>query len=193
MKFLSLKNGRVISVAVAYGQATVQAADGAVLHTVDVGSNIQAGWSYTESSLGGYLFSPPGSEATSEQALASAKEEAWEGIKAYQENIRAGGVKVGTKWYHTDEKSRLQWLGLARKVDKARAEGGVDATRLQMLGQDLHWKTMDGSFIFLTIKHVDDVFDATATLDAMAFAVAEQHRASMLASSAPAQYDHTTG
>ena len=71
MKVLSLKNGRVISVAMAYGQATVQVPEGGVLHEVDDGSNIQAGWTYTDSTLGGYLFSPPAALTTVEQDKAS--------------------------------------------------------------------------------------------------------------------------
>lgn len=117
----------------------------------------------------------------------------WDEIKAKRDAIKAGGVKVGTKWYHTDTESRIQHLGLLEKARAARAAGGTDATRLQALGQDIKWKTMDGSFIYLTVKHAEDIFSAVTDLDAAAFAAAETHRAAMEASADPAAYDFSVG
>ena len=119
--------------------------------------------------------------------------DAWERIKAKRDTIKAGGVKVGTKWYHTDTESRIQHLGLLEKARAARAFGGTDATRLQALGQDIKWKTMDGSFIYLTVKHAEDIFAAVTDLDAAAFAAAEPHRAAMEASADPAIYNFSAG
>lgn len=119
--------------------------------------------------------------------------EIWERIKAKRDAIKAGGVKVGTKWYHTDTESRIQHLGLLEKARAARAAGGTDATRLQALGQDIKWKTMDGSFIYLTVKHAEDIFAAVTDLDAAAFAAAEMHRVAMEASADPAAYDFSVG
>lgn len=117
----------------------------------------------------------------------------WDRINAKRDAIKAGGVKVGTKWYHTDSDSRIQHLGLLEKARAARAAGGTDATRLQALGQDIKWKTMDGSFIYLTVKHAEDIFAAVTDLDAAAFAAAETHRAAMEASADPAAYDFSVG
>ena len=119
--------------------------------------------------------------------------EIWENIKRERERRKAGGVKVGTKWYHTDSDSRIQHLGLLEKARAARAAGGTDATRLQALGQDIKWKTMDGSFIYLTVKHAEDIFAAVTDLDAAAFAAAETHRVAMEASADPAAYDFSVG
>ena len=119
--------------------------------------------------------------------------EIWDSIKAKRDTIKAGGVKVGTKWYHTDTESRIQHLGLLEKARAARAAGGTDATRLQALGQDIKWKTMDGSFIYLTVKHAEDIFAAVTDLDAAAFAAAETHRVAMEASADPAAYDFSVG
>ena len=119
--------------------------------------------------------------------------EIWERIKARRDAVKAGGVKVETKWFHTDEASRIQHLGLLEKARAARAAGGTDATRLQALGQDIKWKTMDGSFIYLTVKHAEDIFAAMTDLDAAAFAAAETHRVAMEASADPAAYDYLTG
>lgn len=119
--------------------------------------------------------------------------EIWDRIKAKRDVANAGGVKVGTKWYHTDTESRIQHLGLLEKARAARAAGGTDATRLQALGQDIKWKTMDGSFIYLTVKHAEDIFAAVTDLDAAAFAAAETHRVAMEASADPAAYDFSVG
>lgn len=119
--------------------------------------------------------------------------EIWDRIKAKRDAIKAGGVKVGTKWYHTDTESRIQHLGLLEKARTARAAGGTDATRLQALGQDIKWKTMDGSFIYLTVKHAEDIFAAVTDLDTAAFAAAETHRVAMEASADPASYDFAAG
>lgn len=125
--------------------------------------------------------------------VAALKAEKWYAIKAKRDAIKAGGVKVGTKLYHTDTESRIQHLGLLEKARAARAAGGTDATRLQALGQDIKWKTMDGSFIYLTVKHAEDIFAAVTDLDAAAFAAAETHRAAMEASADPAAYDFSVG
>ena len=73
------------------------------------------------------------------------------------------------------------------------AAGGTDASRLQALGQDIKWKTMDGSFIDLTVKHAEDIFAAVTDLDAAAFAATETHRTKMEAPADPASYDFSTG
>lgn len=124
---------------------------------------------------------------------AFARVTAWDCIKARRDAIKAGGVKVGTKWYHTDTESRIQHIGLLEKARAARATGGTDATRLQALGQDIKWKTMDGSFIYLTVKLAEDIFSAVTDLDAAAFAAAETHRVAMEASADPAAYDFSVG
>lgn len=119
--------------------------------------------------------------------------EIWERIKATRDTIKAGGVKVGTMWYHTDTESRIQHLGLLEKARAARAAGGTDASRLQALGQDIKWKTMDGSFIVLTVKYAEDIFAAVTDLDAAAFTAAETHRAAVEESVDPATYDFSVG
>lgn len=122
-----------------------------------------------------------------------AADKMWHAIKSKRDAIKAGGVKVGTKWYHTDSDSRIQHLGLLEKARAARAAGGTDVTRLQALGQDIKWKMMDGSFIYLTVKHAEDIFAAVTDLDAAAFAAAETHRVAMEASADPAAYDFSVG
>lgn len=117
----------------------------------------------------------------------------WEAIKAKRDAIKASGVKVGTKWYHSDETSRTQYIGLLRMADAAVAAGGTGSTTLQYGGQDIQWKTMDGTFIKMTVQRANDVFNAVSGLDFAAFGAAETHKAAMEASADPASYDFAAG
>lgn len=110
-------------------------------------------------------------------------DEIWQRIKAVRDQRKAGGVKVkvGTvnKWFHSDDGSRIQQMGLV------------------MMGASipagLQWKTMDGSFITMTQALAGNVFAAAAASDQAIFAVAEGHRVAMEASADPAAYDYSTG
>lgn len=111
---------------------------------------------------------------------ALAKAAAWEGIKAERDSrTEQGGYKVGTKWFHSDQKSRSQQLGLV------------------LLGANipanLQWKTMDGSFVLMTQQLAGQVLAAAATSDQSIFAAAEIHKAAMEASQDPAAYDFSSG
>lgn len=130
---------------------------------------------------------------TVESVRAAAAAVRWELIKTKRDSLKAGGVKVGTKWYHSDADSRIQFLGLKDQARDLLAAGQPDTTRLQKLGQDVRWKTMSGDFIYLTVKHAFDIVAAIGDLDAMAFAAAETHRAAMEASADPAAYDFSVG
>jgi hypothetical protein len=103
----------------------------------------------------------------------------WEQIKQERERRRVGGVLVAGKWFHSDDQSRIQHLGL------------------MMMGAGLPvgimWKTMDGSFIELTQSLVGGIFQALAGADQFNFATAETHRIAMEASIDPTLYDFSTG
>lgn len=107
------------------------------------------------------------------------KGEIWERIKARRDAVKAGGVKVGDKWFHTNEASRIQHMALS------------------MMGSDipanLQWKTLDGTFVTMTQTLAGQVFQAVATLDMTAFAKAEEHRVAMEAASDPSTYDFSAG
>lgn len=136
----------------------------------------------------GSVFAPPPSVS-----LVDIKAGAWEAIKAKRDTVSAGGVKVGTKWYHSDESSRAKYLGLVCIADAAVAAGGASTATLQYGGQDIQWKTMDGSFIKMTVQRANDVFNAVSGLDFTAFAAAETHRVAMEASADPSAYDFANG
>ena len=113
------------------------------------------------------------------QRAADVKAMAWEQIKAHRDQLKAKGVQVSGKWYHSDADSRIQQLGLV------------------MMGASipagLQWKTMDGSFVTMTQALAGAIFQSTAASDMTIFAVAEQHRAALNASADPANYNWRTG
>lgn len=114
--------------------------------------------------------------------LSSARAAQWEAIKARREIVKAGGVKVAVdgedKWFHTDDPSRIQQIGLVMM-------GASLPTGLQ-------WKTMDGSFVTMTQALAGQVFQANAAHDQATFAAAEQHRVAMEASERPDLYDFSS-
>ena len=104
----------------------------------------------------------------------------WEKIKAERDRrTEQGGYKAGTKWFHSDQKSRSQQLGLVL----------IGAN----IPANLQWKTMDGSFVTMTQTLAQQVLAAAAASDQAIFAAAEAHRQAMEASADPAAYDFSTG
>lgn len=134
-----------------------------------------------------------GTYSTVAKAKDLVTEPVWAAIKAKRDAVTLGGVKVGAKWYHSDESSRDKYHGLVRMADAAVAAGGSDTTTLQWGGQDISWKTMDGTFIKMTVKRANDVFNAVSGLDFITFGAAEVHRAAMVALDNPFEYDFSAG
>lgn len=103
----------------------------------------------------------------------------WDAIKTERDRRKAGGVKVGVKWFHSDDASRIQQVGLV------------------MMGASIpantQWKTMDGSFVTMTQTLAGQIFQASAANDMAIFAATEAHKAAMEASADPASYDFSTG
>jgi hypothetical protein len=126
-------------------------------------------------------------------ALLERQAKAWGGIKAKRTAVELGGVKVGTKWYHTDDASRIKYLGLFKLAEQALAAGAVGTTVLQYNATDIKWKTMDGTFINMTVQRAQDVYFAVFGLDMAAFAAAETHKVAMEAAADPAAYDFSAG
>lgn len=113
-------------------------------------------------------------------AIAQIKAVKWGEIKAERDRrTDAGGYLAAGKWFHSDQKSRSQQLGLV------------------LLGANipagLQWKTMDGSFAAMTPALAQQILAAAAASDIAIFAAAETHRAAMEASAEPAAYDFSGG
>lgn len=104
----------------------------------------------------------------------------WERIKAERDRrTETGGFQVAGKWYHSDQRSRSQQLGLVLMG------AGIPA--------NLQWKTMDGSFITMTPALATQILAAAAASDIAHFQAAETHKAAMEASPTPAAYDYSGG
>lgn len=90
-----------------------------------------------------------------------------------------GGYRIGSQWFHSDQKSRSQQLGLV------------------LLGKNvpsnLQWKTMDGSFAVMTLDLAQQVITASRVSDQAIFDAAEEHRAAMEACTGPVDYDFSVG
>lgn len=120
----------------------------------------------------------PSQEVLEPLILELQKLQVWEKIKSLRDSRKAGGVQVAGNWFHSDELSRTQQLGLV------------------IMGESLppiQWKTMGGNFVIMTPTLALGIFQAVATHDTNTFANAEIHRAAMQASSDPFAYDYTTG
>lgn len=122
---------------------------------------------------------PPPTPEQIALALANERESVWSQIKAHRDAVKTQGVQVGGNWFHSDDSSRIQQLGLV------------------MLGANLPagvlWKTMSGSFVTMTPTLAGQIFQATAARDMAVFAVAEQHRAGLYAAPDPSGYNWQIG
>lgn len=125
-----------------------------------------------------YVAPAPTPEELAAQ-LVQQQAQSWENIKAERERRRVGGVLVAGKWFHTDDASRIQHLGLV--MMGASMPAGIQ------------WKTLDGSYIEMTPTLAGQIFNAVAGSDMANFANAEAHRLSMLAAADPMAYDYSTG
>jgi hypothetical protein len=121
------------------------------------------------------------------------KDRKWSDIKIQRDSRKAGGVQVGYYWFHTDDTSRIQWLGIKDTARDMQVSGSPDTTIIPMLGQNLLWKTMSGQFVPVTIKTAYQVNQAVKDMDAALFALAEKKRQELIASSTPEDYDTSVG
>lgn len=130
-------------------------------------------WTYSEN-----VISPKTHEEIAAQELAAIKADMWKKIQIERDRRKSNGVKVGENWYHSDDTSRIQQIGLV------------------MFGENMPtgimWKTLSGSFVQMTPTLALQIFSAVAASDMAIFAKAEYHKAQMMASSNPASYDYLT-
>ena len=113
------------------------------------------------------------------------KVRAWEAIKAERSRRKAGGVKVGEYWFHTDDASRIQYGILDGKATRA-------ALPVNAVLQP-EWKTMAGVKTPMTVALLRQVLDAGIASEAAVFDAAETHKAAMEAAADPAAYDFSGG
>ena len=99
-------------------------------------------------------------------------------IKAERDRRKFNGVKVGTKWLHTDTYSRTQWLGMVLMGASIPA---------------IDWTTMDGTSVTTSQALAGQVFQGTAQLDAQLFGYSKALITQVEAAADPASVDIVTG
>lgn len=117
------------------------------------------------------------------QRTSTSRLKKWEEIKAERDRRASLGIKVGSHWFHSDQKSRTQQLGLV------------------LLGASipvgLQWKTLTTTpppvFVTMTPALAQGIVAATAASDTAIFTAAEQHRIALESSSDPENYDFSVG
>jgi hypothetical protein len=118
----------------------------------------------------------------------------WEEIK--KERLRRTvdcAVTVHSKGFVTDPVSRSQFERLGNKADKVIAAGGSPTDVLTTSLGPVMWKTVDNSFVPMTVQLIHDILTAIENQEALVFYRAEVHRATMWASADPANYDFSAG
>lgn len=114
---------------------------------------------------------------------AEQQDEMWERIKAKRyDNLRHGVyIKSVGKWFQTDDATRLQYLALALES----VTGGFK--------KPINWKTMDNSFLMLTPELLREIMQTMHDDEQADFINAEKHKAAMLKSENPLEYDYSGG
>lgn len=111
--------------------------------------------------------------------LQSRRDAVWERVKQERQRRRQSGVTAAGHWFHSDDTSRIQQLGLV------------------MMGANipagLMWRTMDNGEVEMTQTLAMQIFQATAASDAAHFQVAKDIRAVIDASDNPESVDITAG
>lgn len=110
---------------------------------------------------------------------AKVKTDLWRLIQAERDRRKSAGVYVAGNWFHTDDTSRIQFLGLLMY--------GAN------MPNNIMWKTMSGNFVQMTPTLAQQIFGTIGAKDTLIFTVAETHRAQMTASSDPSSYNYLTG
>lgn len=101
----------------------------------------------------------------------------WTGIKRARDEYMNGGVFVAGNWFHSDNNSRVKYMGLKSTVP---------------FPENLQWKTMNGTYVTMTVALVQLVLNSISKNDAIVFEVAEKHKMDMQEASDPSAYDYSS-
>lgn len=112
------------------------------------------------------------------KALELGRTRVWRKAQAERERRRQGGVRVGTDWFHSDDTSRIQQLGLVLM--------GANLPPIQ-------WRTMTGTFVTMTPALAQGIFQSTAAQDVAIFTAGETHRFHIFNSATPDTYNYLVG
>jgi hypothetical protein len=121
-----------------------------------------------------------------QKELHSARLVMWENIKAERDRRKYSGVKVGNNWFHSDPDSRTQQLALVMLGD------GIPP--------NIQWKTLtpgNGLENIVTVPMTKDlaknIFSAVMVSDTTLHYVADSHRAAVMISDDPNNYNYLVG
>lgn len=103
----------------------------------------------------------------------------WRLIQAERDRRKYGGVQLNGYWFHSDDASRIQHIGL-RLLGSSMPTGVM-------------WKTMSGAFVEMTPTLAMQIFTTIADNDINIFAIAEQYKAQMMAAEDPESIVFSTG
>jgi len=133
-------------------------------------------------------------QSTTDTYLTETRSQLWEQIKEIRtDKSLNGGVYYGTKWFNTDLVSRSQYLRLKNKADMLVIASAAPETVLQANGADILWKTMDGSFVTVTIDLIINLMDALDDREAAIFTQSEILKAAVDVSTNPISVDIQAG
>lgn len=111
--------------------------------------------------------------------LVLTQEKMWRDIQLERDRRKSNGVKVGANWFHSDDTSRIQQLGLV--MFGANMPAGI------------MWKTLGGGFVLMTPTLAMQIFMSVAASDQAIFAKAEYHKSQMLLQADPSNYNYLSG
>lgn len=104
--------------------------------------------------------------------------------------LTIGGVEKGLE---TDVLNRTRYLKMAMTAAQLKASGGLDTDAYVVDSTQVMWKTMDNSFVPMTLGLAIQIADAVELQEAQVFAQGEAHKTAMLLLDDPTTYDYSTG
>ena len=117
-----------------------------------------------------------------EARLEAQQEHMWEKIKSKRLQAVTSGVYVESvdKWFHTDEVSVTSYSTIAGMIALNNYE-------------PVQWKVMDNTWLLLTEPLLKELQTAMGAKTNANYEVAEQHKAAMIESTSPLEYDYSEG
>lgn len=120
--------------------------------------------------------------------LQNAKDMMWQRIKSYRDDREEGGIKMavdGTDyWFHSDTRSLIKYLFLLFLAT-------VFSSYFQ---NNISWKTMKNDVVVsLTPQIIINIFFAVMSMGNTVHQIGRNHRAAMLQSNDPLNYDYSSG
>lgn len=126
--------------------------------------------------------------------ITTSKVSVWESIKNERSRrTLETGILVNGKWFQTDLVSRTQYITLSMKATNLILTGSLPTDIIQTTSGPVLWKTMDNSFVPITIQLIRDIVTDLENQEAAVFKQAETHKAIMEASPDPTKYNFLTG